>query len=436
MQTVFRAPRGLGGALTPPSDKSLTHRALMLAAVATGRSEIDRPLETGDCISTARCLQALGVKMDRLPGDGVARLAVDGVGLQGFREPAAVLDAENSGTTLRLLSGLLAGQRLFAVLSGDGSLLRRPMGRVVKPLAALGADIRGREGGGYAPLCFLPGSGTLRGAALDLAVASAQVKSCLLLAGLRAEGPLCLSGRTDSRDHTERMFTALGLPLRAEAGTLRLEPARSVPSFSMRVPGDVSSAAFFVTAALVSGRGLEVRGCGINPTRMGFLEVARRMGADVQVAEEGLSLGEPFGTIRLTPGSGLRGCVVEEGEVPELIDEAPLLAVLGLFAQGRTEVRGAGELRHKESDRIDMVVSMARALGGVVEASGDGFSVEGPQKLHGGTVDPAGDHRIAMAAAVASAGIEGEVRVTGFEAARVSYPDFTTDFRALGGEAE
>lgn len=422
--------------MTPPPDKSLTHRALMLAAVAAGRSEVARPLETGDCLSTARCLRALGVGIGRRLEGGAPVAVVDGVGLAGFREPGAVLDAENSGTSLRLLSGLLAGQGWFAVLSGDASLLRRPMGRIVKPLAAMGADIRGREGGRYAPLCFLPGTGRLRGAAVDLPVPSAQVKSSLLLAGLRAEGPLSISGRTDSRDHTERMYRALGLPLEESAGTLTLRPVTSVPAFSMRIPGDLSSAAFFVTAALISGRELAIRGCGLNPTRMGFLDVARRMGARVETVPEGLSLGEPYGTVLVTPGEGLRGCVVEEREVPELIDEAPLIAVLGLFAEGRTEVRGAQELRHKESDRISMVVSMAAALGAAVIPAEDGFSVQGPQALRGGTVDPAGDHRIAMAAAVASAGIRGPVRVLGFEAARVSYPDFAADFRALGGEAE
>jgi 3-phosphoshikimate 1-carboxyvinyltransferase len=431
MEATFHARQpGLGGAYAPPADKSITHRALLFAAMAETPCVVRRPLATGDCLSTRACLDRLGVAVDAAP-DGT--LTIRGVGLRGFREPAGVLDAGNSGTTMRLLSGMLAGQRLFAALTGDGSLVGRPMARVVEPLRAMGARIEARAEGTLAPVCFLPGTGSLRPLSWDLVVASAQVKGALIIAALRAEGPSLIGGRVDSRDHTERMLgRGLGLGVRVDGGRLRVQPPPAVPGFEIAVPGDVSSAAFFVAGSLVSGRELVVRDCGLNPTRLGFLEVARRMGARVRTTEEGVSLGEPWGTVRVEPGR-LRAVSVGPAEVPELIDEVPLIAVLGLFAEGVTEVRGADELRHKESDRLAAVVRLAAALGGAIEPLGDGFRVEGPQRLAGGTVDPAGDHRIAMAAAIAAAGIDAGVRVTDVECAKVSYPDFVSDFRRLGG---
>jgi 3-phosphoshikimate 1-carboxyvinyltransferase len=431
MEATFHAREaGLGGGYAPPGDKSITHRSLLFAAAADGTSIVHRPLATGDCRSTRGCLEQLGTRIGE-EGDGT--LHIDGAGLRGFAEPAGLLDAGNSGTTMRLLAGMLAGLPVFAVMGGDESLVRRPMDRVVEPLRAMGARIEARARGTLAPLCFLPGSGTLRPLSWRLPVASAQVKSALILAALRAEGPSLIGGRIDSRDHTERMLaTGLGLGIRLEAGGLHVEPARAIPAFERSVPGDVSSAAFFIAGALVSGRELEVRDCGLNATRLGFLQVVRRMGARIDTAEQGRSLGEPWGTVKVTPGR-LRAASVGPGEVPELIDEVPLIAVLGLLAEGVTEVRGAEELRHKESDRLAAVIALAAALGGRIEPLEDGFRVEGPQRLAGGTVDPRGDHRIAMAAAIAGAATERGVRVTDVECARVSYPDFIHDYRRLGG---
>ncbi len=431
MEATFHARgAGLGGAYAPPADKSITHRSLLFASVADGTSVVRRPLSTGDCRSTRGCLERLGVPVAEA-ADGT--LTIRGVGLRGYAEPASVLDAGNSGTTTRLLSGMMAGLPLFATLCGDASLSARPMARVVTPLRSMGARIEARAGGTLLPLCFLPGSGTLRPLSWDLPVASAQVKGAVALAALRAEGPSRIGGRIDSRDHTERMLgTGLGLGVRVRDGALLVEPADRIPSFEIDVPGDVSSAAFFVAAALVGGRELVVRECGLNPTRLGFLDVVRRMGARVETREEGTTLGEPWGTIRVTPGL-LRGATVAPEEVPGLIDEVPLIAVLGLFAAGVTEVRGADELRHKESDRLAAIVALAAALGGRIEPLDGGFRVEGPQRLRGGVVDPAGDHRIAMAAAVAAAGTEEPVRVTDIDCAQVSYPDFVRDYLALGG---
>jgi 3-phosphoshikimate 1-carboxyvinyltransferase len=429
MDPTFCAPRGLGGDYIPPPDKSITHRALMLAAISSASSRISNPLATGDCISTRRCLESLGAVFHT--ADGVWQ--AQGVGLRGLREPRRPLDAENSGTTTRLLSGLLAGQPFLSVLTGDDSLLGRPMARVVSPLRAMGARVEGREGGKYAPLCFLPGERELGPLDWELPVPSAQVKSCLLLAGLRASGPSRIGGMIGSRDHTERMLRSLGVAVEEEEGELRVHPVTRIPGFDAEVPGDISSAAFFIAAALISGRALAVHECGINPTRSGFLDVVRRMGASVEVSEERSSVGEPAGSIRVTPGE-LRGARIGREEIPELIDEVPLLAVLGLFARGVTEVRGAEELRFKESDRLEMIARMAKSLGGKVEVFEDGFAVEGPQKLRRGDVDPKGDHRIAMAAAVAAVGIPEGVTVRGFDCARVSYPDFMRDYQALGGE--
>ena len=431
MDALFRAPRGLEGGMEAPADKSITHRALMLAGVSNGRCRIRNPLATGDCVSTRRCLEALGVPIEQADGG----LLVQGVGLRGLREPVGPLDAENSGTTTRLLSGLLAGQRLFAVVTGDGSLRRRPMARVVEPLRAMGARVEGREGGRFAPLCYLPGTGDLLPGSHRLAVASAQVKGCLLFAGLRASAPSHVSGATVSRDHSERMLGALGVRIEEREGEMTVHPPSSLPAFDTRIPGDVSSAAFFIAASVLSGRRLAVRRCGLNPTRLGFPSVVGRMGARVIQEVEETSLGEPLGTLQVDAGE-LRGTSVPAAEIPELIDEVPLIAVLGLFARGRTEVRGAGELRYKESDRLRAIAEMADALGGRIQIQEDGFSVEGPQDLRGGVVDPHGDHRIAMAAAVAGVRVREGVRVLGFECAEVSYPDFIRDYRGLGGIVE
>ena len=289
MDPTFRAPRGVGGTYVPPPDKSITHRALMLAAVASSASHVRRPLSTGDCVSTRRCLESLGVQFT----ETVDGLGVRGVGLRGFTEPARALDAENSGTTTRLLSGLLAGQGIFAVLSGDDSLVRRPMGRVVEPLRKMGARIEGRKSGKFAPLCFLPGGGDLGAISWDLPVPSAQVKSCLLLAALRATDVTRLGGRIGSRDHTERMLRALGVRMDIDASGLQVSPCEKLPGFEAAVPGDVSSASFFMAAALITGGTLTINGCGTNPTRCGFLEAVRRMGASADITEESSSLGSP-----------------------------------------------------------------------------------------------------------------------------------------------
>jgi 3-phosphoshikimate 1-carboxyvinyltransferase len=438
MKLSFRAPRGLGGELTPPPDKSITHRALMLAALSDGPCLIHNPLGTGDCLSTRSCLEALGVPISEelRKGRGAAgtqpQLRVRGVGLRGLREPEDVLNAGNSGTTTRLLAGMLAGLPLCAVITGDASLRRRPMLRVVEPLRRMGAKIAGRLSGEQPPLVFLPGPGSLSGLDYALPVASAQVKSALMLAALRADSQVRLSGATGSRDHTERLYRFLGLSLPEEEGALVCLPASRVPAFELAVPGDPSSAAFFVAAALISGRELTVRACGLNPTRLGFFRVLRRMGALIEMGEERTEGGEPVGTLRVRPGT-LVATEIGEAEIPFLLDEVPLLAVVGAKAEGLTRVSGAAELRHKESDRLQAVARLLEAAGGRIELAPDGFSVEGPQQLRGGEMEAGGDHRIAMAAAVLAAGSSEGMAVGGVEAAGVSFPEFVSAFRRLGG---
>ena len=266
-----------------------------------------------------------------------------------------------------------------------------------------------------------------------LEVPSAQVKSAIMIAALRARAEVRIRGSLESRDHTERLFDYLGLPLQRDGSTLTVQPVDSVPAFEFTVPGDISSAAFFIAGALIAGRELLVENCGLNPSRLGFLDILKRMGARIEVQEGNPRAGEPAGNLRVLPGE-LRGVEVEPESIPSCIDEVPLLAVLGAFARGVTRVGGAGELRHKESDRLAAVSRLFSSLGGHIEPQEDGFTVEGPQRLRSGQVDPAGDHRIAMAAAVASAGIPDGVTVSGFEAAQVSFPDFVGMFRRLGGE--
>ena len=436
MKVEFNADNGLGGVLTPPPDKSLTHRALMLASVASGVSSITNPLETGDCLSTRGCLELLGVPFPveetAYHGTVVKKYTVKGLGLHGFIEPYKVLNAGNSGTTIRLLSGLLAGLPIYAVISGDDSLHKRPMDRVVEPLRAMGANISGRGEGKYAPLSFLPGEGLLNPLNYELPVSSAQVKSALLFAGLRSRGTMVLTGKIHSRDHTERLFKAFGLPIETVENVIKLEPVFELPPFNFTVPGDISSAAFFITGALLSGKELTVKSCGINPTRIGFIRILKRMNADIEIEEIGEELGEPVGIITVKPSS-LIGTAIGGSEIPACIDEIPLIAALALCAEGTTTVRGAEELKYKESDRLKGIQMLVESLGGKVDKLDDGFTIEGPQTLSPGIVKSMGDHRIAMAGAVLSAYIKGKVIVDGFDAASISYPNFIEHFLSLGG---
>ncbi len=414
----------LRGALRVPGDKSVTHRGLMLLSLAEGEGRLYYPLKAGDTLSTARVLRALGAEIEE---EG-PHFLVRGRGL-ALKEPEDVLDCGNAGTLMRLLLGILAGQEgLFAVLTGDASLRRRPMGRVAEPLRAMGARIDGREGGGKAPLAVR--GAPLKGISYTLPVPSAQVKSALLLAGLFAEGFTEVEEPIPTRDHTERLFRHFGLPLWAEGSRVRTERTGPFPAKDLTVPGDFSSAAFFLVAALLSpGSEVVVEGVGLNPTRTGLLQVLKAMGADLEWRVLEGEAGEPVGYVRARY-SPLKGVEVDPGLIPLMVDEVPILAAAAAWAEGETFIPGLSELRVKESDRVAAIAHNLRALGVEVEEGPDWLRIRGGG-VRRGEVEPFHDHRIAMAFAVA--GLPVGVRVWEPEWAEISYPGFFRDLLGLCG---
>jgi 3-phosphoshikimate 1-carboxyvinyltransferase len=423
-ELVVDGPRPLRGRIRVPGDKGISHRALLFASLATGVSEIRHLADGDDVARTAAALGALGVPV---AGDGTGTVTVTGGGVDALREADDVLDCANSGTTIRLLCGLLAGRPFHSVLSGDASLRRRPMGRVAEPLRVMGAHVDGREHARFAPLSVR--GGALVGARADLGVASAQVKTALALAGLQAAGSTEIVEPAPSRDHTERMLAALGAPVeRTGATSVRVKAGAPRP-FELDVPGDPSSAAFFVVAAVVTpGSDLTVEGVDLNPTRLGFVEVLRRMGADLEVWVREERLGEPVGDLVVRAGP-LTGTVVGGDEIPNVQDEVPVLAVAAAFADGITEFRDVAELRVKESDRIVTVEAELGRLGVGVESGPDRLVVRGGHPGPG-EWDSHGDHRVAMAGAVAANAVEGASTVRGWAAVASSYPRFADDLAA------
>jgi 3-phosphoshikimate 1-carboxyvinyltransferase len=433
--TRFPPSGGLRGTLTPPADKSISHRAALIAAMSDGTTRIDNYLDAADTRSTLDAVRAVGAEVE-----AGAEVTVRGVGLHGARP--AEIDVGNAGTLLRLMPGWLAGQPEGRwTLDGDQSIRRRPVDRVAAPLRAMGAEVEARDG--RLPPLSLRGS-KLHSIEYRMPVASAQVKSCLLLAGLLADGPATVIEPQPTRDHTERMLRGAGASVTAEnagspvtihgslpAQRITVQPAERLELGELAVPGDFSSAAFFIAAAVITP-GSEVRldGVGINPGRIGLLGVLTRMGAAVEVIETGAAGREPVATIVVRSGP-LLATRVSAGEVALAIDELPLVALCGCFADGETVVAGAEELRHKESDRIATVVDGLRTLGAEIEAADDGFTVSGGGGLRGGRLDSHGDHRLAMLGAVAGLASSDGVEVDGFDVAAVSYPGFEADLRAL-----
>lgn len=423
----------LRGILVPPPDKSISHRAALIAAMCEGTTTIANYLDSGDTRTTLAAVSALGAGCPSLESGAALpeRFSLHGVGLRGAISGVPI-DAGNAGTLIRLLPGWLAGCEGGSwTIDGDDSVRSRPVDRIADPLRAMGADIEVTDE--KFPPIQVRGSG-LVGIEYELPVASAQVKSCLLFAGLMAEGSTTVIEPVPTRDHTELMLQAAGAGIEVERGRITVRGGGQLGLGEIDVPGDLSSAAFFITAAtLIPESDLRIENVGINPTRTGLISILARMGADISVEPTGHSAGEEIGTI-VVRAAELQATDVGEGEVPLAIDELPLVALAAVFARGRTRITGAGELRVKESDRISAVASALGGLGASIEATGDGLVIDGTGRLGPGAVTAAGDHRIAMLGAVAGLLAEGPVEVYGMDAAAVSYPGFSGDLEELRGD--
>ncbi len=423
-ERLVRPARQIRGSVRVPGDKSISHRAALFNALGEGVARISNFSPGADCGSTLGCLRALGVELRR-DGD---RVEVAGGGLRGFTEPPDVLDCGNSGTTMRLFSGTLAGAGLFTVLSGDSSLRRRPMARVVEPLRRAGAHIAGRDGGRLPPLAIWPVGG-LRAVEHRPEVASAQVKSALLLSGLFADGETTVVEPAPTRDHTERLLRTMGADLHTSGRAITLRPVDSLRCVDVEVPGDFSSAAFWLALGVLHPAAeVRVHNVGLNPTRTGFLTILHNMGAHVELENEREVAGEPVADL-VAWSSDLHGTTVGGDLVPLAIDEIPLVALLGTFAGGETVVRDAAELRAKESDRLAVVAEGLSALGGRIQATHDGWRVE-QSSLRAARVDSAGDHRMAMLFALAGALGQG-AEIGGADCVSISYPSFWAHLDSL-----
>ena len=429
MQRLVRPVRTLRGTIIPPGDKSISHRAAILNAITDGEAEVRDFQRSADCLATLRCLRRLGVDWR---WHDETTLRVRGRGRNGLSESARVLDCRNAGTSMRLLAGLLAPQPFFSILTGDRSLLSRPMARVVQPLRQMGADISGREGDTKAPLAI--NGCPLRGIRYQLPVASAQVKSALTLAALFAHGETVIEEPSPSRDHTERMLQAMGADINFGGQTLRVRPlTRELQPLSLRVPGDISAAAaWLVLAACHPDAELQMQGVCVNPTRSGVLDALRLMGADVTLTRERTRGSEPVADIAVRT-SRLRGAVIEGDLVPRTIDELPLIALAACFATGETVIRDAAELRVKETDRIRATVRELRRLGADIEELPDGMRIRPVDRLQGAAVSSHGDHRLAIMLALAGALARGETVIRNAGVAAVSYPWFWRDLDLLSG---
>ncbi len=416
----------LKGEIKVPGDKSISHRAVMIGALAEGVTEVEGFLNADDCLSTVRAFQAMGV---RIEGVGKERLTIEGRGLRGLSEPGQVLYVGNSGTTMRLLLGILAGQDFCTVLTGDDSLVARPMKRVTEPLREMGALIFGRDNGNLAPLTIR--GGRLKAIQYSSPIPSAQVKSALLLAGLYAEGETSVIEPAKSRDHTERMLKLFGGEVEVDGLTVKVKGNPRLTARKVVIPGDISSASFFiVAAAMLPGSDVTVTGVGINPTRKAILEVLRKMGAGVEISPVGNGLFEPLADISVK-GGRLRPVNLEGDIIPRVIDEIPIIAVAAALAKGESRIRGASELRVKETDRIKALSVNLAKLGVDVEEVPDGLIIRGGNPLKGCETDSFGDHRLAMAMVVAGLSAQGETTVRDTDCINTSFPGFMDTFCKL-----
>jgi len=427
MRRPVVSPLRLAGTVAPPGDKSISHRASILNAMARGEAVVTNYSPGADCASTLRCLRALGVPVHRLETEG--SFVVGGVGLDGFREPDNVLNAGNSGTTMRLLCGLLAGQPFLSVITGDRSLRSRPMDRIIKPLSQMGAGVQGRDNNSKAPLVIR--GGNLRGIEYNMPVASAQLKSCIIIAGLFARGETTLHQPAASRDHTERMLQHMGATLAEDALTVTVKPGQPLRALDVHIPADISSAAYWLVAGVChpSAR-ITVTNVGINPTRAGVIEALQAMGANLTISSRRIEGGEEVADVT-AESSDLTGTEIGGELIPRLLDEAPVLALAACFARGTTVIRDAQELRVKESDRIKTTVQELSRFGARIQEQPDGMVVHGTGGLRGAVGHSHGDHRLAMTLGIAGLLAKGEAEIRGAEVASISYPGFWDDLDSL-----
>ena len=415
---IFTKVNSLKGEVAIPGDKSISHRAVMFGSLAEGTTEVTNFLQGADCLSTISCFRKLGIEIENTS----QRILIHGKGLHGLTEPSDTLDTGNSGTTTRLISGILAGQRFTTVLNGDASIQTRPMKRIMTPLSMMGADITSLKGNDCAPLRIC--GGQLHGIVYTSPVASAQVKSCILLAGLYADAPTSVLEPVLSRNHTELMLAGFGAHVTSSGTTATIEPEPDLNGMKIEVPGDISSAAYFLAAGLmIPNSEIMIKNVGINPTRDGILRVAKEMGGDITILNEKTSGGEPTCDL-LVRSSSLKGVTIGGEIIPTLIDEIPMIAVMACFAEGTTTIKDAQELKVKESNRIDTVVTNLKAMGAHIEATDDGMIIEGGYPLHGAVIDSHLDHRIAMSFAVGALGADGETTIEGADCVKISYPEF------------
>jgi 3-phosphoshikimate 1-carboxyvinyltransferase len=420
---VIKRSRGLSGTIQVPGDKSITHRAVILGAIAVGQTVIHGYLPAEDCLATIQAFRAMGIEItEKSASGGNKQLLVQGKGLWGLKEPDDVLNLGNSGTSLRLLTGLLAGQRFFSVLTGDASLRKRPMQRLLEPLRKMSAEIGGRDEGDHAPIAIR--GRELHGIDYSLPVASAQLKSALLLAGLIASGKTTIAEPALSRDHTERMLDYLGVRLSVKGLSVSIEGPMEFKSKEIYIPGDFSSAAFLIVAALICPNSeLVIRNVGLNPTRTGLVEVLTKMGGRIDIRNQRAQCGEPVGDLTIR-SSRLSGLPVEGEIIPRMIDELPVLSIAAAMANGETVIRGAGELRVKETDRIAAMTRELRQMGVQVEELPDGMKIMGGRPLTGAVCQSYRDHRVAMAMVIAGLAAEGKTVVQDTACIDTSFPGF------------
>ena len=429
---TIKGGASLNGIIKVPGDKSISHRSLIIGSIAEGETNIEGFLYSEDPLSTANCLRKLGVNIPDIKKD--QPFTVKGLGLNGFKEPEEILDCGNSGTTMRLLIGLLAGQEgKNFILTGDKSLNERPMGRVSKPLALMGGKINGRENGSKAPISIT--GNKLKGCVIGTPVASAQVKSAILLAGLKASGTTSVIEPASSRDHTERMLKAFGaeIKIRGELGrNIVIKSGKTLTGQNILIPGDISSAAFWMIAAsIVPKSEIIVKNVGLNPTRTGILNVMEEMGCNFKIVEKTIIAGEPIGSIKVKSVESLRPFKIEGDILPKLIDEIPILTVAACFCNGISEIKDAKELRVKETDRLKVMARQLKKFGAKIKEKEDGLIISGESKFHSAEVDSETDHRVSMSLAIASLLAKGPSKIFRAEASNVSYPTFWNDLENL-----